>query len=126
MPAGHSILLLAGRRRCLFVLPRLTSLTNGVDNRRLLNVRRSSLHCTRFYVLNFRRFFAFAVCFIAAAALAETNTQPPIWVSTPGLAVFEKCGNAHLARAQPAVAQLASAKGPRTIARTREPFDEAV
>jgi len=78
-------------------------------------------------VLNFRRILVLAVCAVATAvALAQTNIQPPIWASKPDVSGFEKIVNDRLAGADVAIAQVISAKAPRTIANTLVPFDEAV
>ncbi len=78
-------------------------------------------------MLNFRRILVLAVCAVATAvALAQTNIQPPIWASKPDVSGFEKIVNDRLAGADVAIAQVISAKAPRTIANTLVPFDEAV
>ena len=69
---------------------------------------------------------AFGVLAFAAAACAQTEIQPAIWASKPDVAGFEKIVNDRLTAADTAVAQITSAKAPRTIDNTLVPFDEAV
>jgi thimet oligopeptidase len=77
-------------------------------------------------VIKSRVLVAFGVLVFAAAACAQTTIQPTIWASKPDVAGFEKIVNDRLAAADAAVAQVTSAKAPRTIANTLVPFDEAV
>jgi thimet oligopeptidase len=77
-------------------------------------------------VIKSRVLVAFGVLVFAAAACAQTTIQPTIWASKPDVAGFEKIVNDRLAASDAAVAQVTSAKAPRTIANTLAPFDEAV
>jgi len=65
--------------------------------------------------------------FVVVPAFAQNFTaQPPIWASKPDGAAFAKLENEHLAAAQHAVDTLVAVNGPRTMANTLAPYDEAV
>jgi thimet oligopeptidase len=57
---------------------------------------------------------------------AQAAKQPPIWVSKPDAAAFEKIENDHLAAAQKSLDQLIAVKGPRTVANSLALYDGAV
>jgi len=60
------------------------------------------------------------------SAQKVTVSQPTIWAAKPDVASFEKIETDRLAAGQRAIDTLLAAKGPRTIANTLVPFDEAV
>ncbi len=73
-----------------------------------------------------RKVMGWAVFAVIWATTAMAATQPVVWASKPDVAAFEKIENDHLAAAQKFVDQVVAVKGPRTIANTLAPFDEAV
>ena len=68
------------------------------------------------------------VILFMASAWADMSpaSQKPLWSDKPDVAAFDKIENDHLAAADRSIATLITAKGPRTIANTLVPFDEAV
>ena len=68
------------------------------------------------------------VILFMAGAWADMSpaSQKPLWSDKPDVAAFDKIENDHLAAADRSIATLITAKGPRTIANTLVPFDEAV
>jgi thimet oligopeptidase len=73
---------------------------------------------------------AIFVClpFLLVAVLSAqriTVSQPTIWASKPDVAAFEKIETDRLANGQRAIDMLLATKGPRTIANTLVPLDEA-
>ena len=68
------------------------------------------------------------VILFMASAWADMSpaSQKPLWSDKPDVATFDKIENDHLAAADRSIATLITAKGPRTIANTLVPFDEAV
>ncbi len=71
-----------------------------------------------------------AVCsflFPLLSVLAQTPPikQPPVWSARPDTAAFEKMENDRLVNAQQAIDAIVAVSGPRTIANTLAPFDEA-
>ncbi len=65
------------------------------------------------------------ILLLGAASVAQ-STQPTLWASKPDAAAFDQKENAYLATAQKDIDQLTAVKGPRTIANTLAPFDDAV
>jgi Zn-dependent oligopeptidase len=76
----------------------------------------------------FTRFFR--IFFITLGVIANAYSQDPsqqtIWASKPDVAQFEKIVNERLTAAQTAIEKITSVNGPRTVANTLTPFDEAV
>jgi len=68
------------------------------------------------------------VILFMASAWADMSpaSQKPLRSDKPDVAAFDKIENDHLAAADRSIATLITAKGPRTIANTLVPFDEAV
>jgi thimet oligopeptidase len=62
-------------------------------------------------------------CVVGAMGPAD---QPTVWAAKPDAAAFERIENDRLEAAQKAIDRLVAVKGPRTIANTLEPYDEAV
>ena len=58
-------------------------------------------------------------------AAASAASDQPFWTGNPDAATFAKRQEARLARARAAIEKLAAVKGPRTIANTLVPYDEA-
>ena len=69
---------------------------------------------------------ALAMLVTAAAAQEMPKLQPPLWSAKPDIAAFEKIENGRLAAAQASIDQIVAVKGPRTIANTLVPYDEAI
>jgi thimet oligopeptidase len=74
------------------------------------------------------KFRNLSIVFLLSSSLlfAQAAKQPPLWTSKPDAAAFEKIENEHLAAAQKSLDQMIAAKGPRTIANTLAPYDEAI
>jgi thimet oligopeptidase len=53
-------------------------------------------------------------------------SQPPLWSARPDVEAFEKLENQRLQAAQQSIARITAVHGPRTIANTLAPYDEAV
>ncbi len=70
----------------------------------------------------------FLVSSVAAVAGARDliDTQPPIWSTKPDVGAFEKIENRRMAAAQRAIDKVIAVSGPRSIANTLAPYDEAV
>jgi len=62
---------------------------------------------------------------LTVASFAQAQ-QPTLWASKPDAAAFDQKENAYLAAAQKDVDEVAAVKGPRTIANTLAPYDDAV
>src|SRR5882672_4560235 len=65
----------------------------------------------------------------AATGAAKPKKAPvdqPFWTGKPDTTAFEKMQAARLAHAQVLIDQMAAAKGPRTIANTLQPYDDAL
>jgi thimet oligopeptidase len=65
------------------------------------------------------------ICIVTAAAQSATS-QPPLWSTKPDVTAFEKDENDRLAAAQKSIDTLVAVQGPRTIANTLVPFDDAI
>jgi thimet oligopeptidase len=63
---------------------------------------------------------------IAAAAQEIPKSQPPLWITKPDVAAFEKTENDRLAAAQRSIDEITDVKGDKTIQNTLVPYDEAV
>src|SRR6185312_7909288 len=62
----------------------------------------------------------------ASNSAAAAISQPPIWSAKPDVAAFEKTIGGRLNLAQRSIDAMLAVKGPRTIANTLAPYDEAV
>ena len=77
-----------------------------------------------------RLFARLALIALAAPAILAAQTTPPAdplhaWLPSADPAAVESWVNAHLAAERAAVAQVVAVQGPRTVANTVAPFDEA-
>jgi thimet oligopeptidase len=68
-----------------------------------------------------------AIFLFAATAIAQQfpATQPSIWSTKPDAAAFEKSANERITSAQAAIARIVANHGPKTIANTLAPYDDA-
>lgn len=76
--------------------------------------------------MSFRQRLAFVLTLISFIPCIAQASQPTIWASKPDVNGFEQIVNDRLAAANDAIAQLSSAKGPRTIENTLRLFDDAM
>lgn len=61
-----------------------------------------------------------------APAAPKAPADPPFWTGAPDAARFRRLGAERIGRAKAEIRALLAAKGPRTIANTLAPYDEAV
>ena len=61
-----------------------------------------------------------------AVAIPADDPNAPFWSAKPSAAQFSKLQEARLARGRASVAKLVAVKGPRTIANTLQPYDDAL
>ncbi len=61
----------------------------------------------------------------AVAKGAATPVQPPFWTGKPDAPSFAKQEDERLDRAKADIAKMLAVKGPRTVANTLRPFDDA-
>ena len=63
---------------------------------------------------------------VATAGAGSTAASAPFWTGKPDAARFAAIQNQRLATAKAAIARMLAAKGPRTVANTLAPYDDAI
>lgn len=75
---------------------------------------------------SFGRYVSVFALLTVAVAQEMPRSQPPVWITKPDIATFEKMENDRLAAAQQSIANIIKVKGARTVDNTLVPYDEAI